>query len=304
MLLTPRLGPCLSLLALIPLLLSASATEPQILRHAFKETPSRPLELICYLPPHWKSADRRPAVVFFFGGGFWTWNVEQFAQQADYFARRGLVTILADYRTGEKDGAKPPMAFEDARSAFRWVRQNADQLGVDPKRIAASGGSAGGLLSAALLIVDGLDAPGEDRNVSVRPDALLLYNPALGTQVNERTIQRFGDESTWRKTAAALHADGTTPPTLLLFGSADSLLNSGKAWAEKLRTLGVRVDVKIAAGVGHGFFNFSPHLAASTRDVDEFLQSLNWLAPEPVVLLPVGEAKLSPSADNPERGQP
>lgn len=303
MLSAPRLVPCLTLLALIPGLLNAQPPAPQVLRHSYKETPARALELVCYLPPGWQPAEQRPAIVFFFGGGFWTWNIDQFGRQAEYFARRGLVTILADYRTGEKDGTKPPAAFEDARSAFRWVRQNAGRLGIDPSRVAASGGSAGGSLAASLLIEDGLDAPGEDKGMHVKPDALLLYNPGLSSRANERTFQRFGDEATWRKTSAALHSDGTTPPTLLLYGSQDNLLTSGQAWAEKLRALGVRVDLRITDGVGHGFFNFRPHLASTTQVVDEFLQSLGWLPREPVVALPDGEANLSDSAGNPERGR-
>lgn len=273
-----------------------------VVRHTYKTTEKRPLELICHLPADWRPTDHRPAIVFYYGGGFWIWNVEQFAQQADYFARRGLVAILADYRTGEKDGTKPPAAFEDARSAVRWIRSQAPRLGVDPGRLAASGGSAGGSLAASLVIADGLDAPGEDRTISVRPDTLLLYNPGLASASNDRTLQRFGSEEVWRKTAAVLHASERTPSILLLYGSQDNLLNGGRAYAAKLQALGVRVDLHVTDGVGHGFFNFPPHLAATTRLVDTFLQSLGWLKPEPIVPLPWAPARLSETANNPERG--
>jgi acetyl esterase/lipase len=283
--------------------LPAADSAPRVQRHRYSETPQRPLELVFHVPSAVRPEERRPAILFFFGGGFWTWNVEQFAQQADYFARRGAVAVLVDYRTGEKDGTKPPAAFEDARRAMRWVRQNAARLGIDPARIAASGGSAGGSLAASLIVADGLDAADADRSVSVRPDALLLYNPGLSARASERTSQRFGDEATWRKTAALLHVGPGTPPTLLLYGSQDNLLASGRAFADKLREHGVRVALEVTEGVGHGFFNFAPHLANSTQQVDSFLQSLGWLEAEPQVPLPSAAAKLSESPNNPERGK-
>jgi acetyl esterase/lipase len=276
---------------------------PTIVRHAYRQTAQRELELACYLPHDWRREDRRPAVVFFFGGGFWTWNVDQFAQQADYFARRGLVSILADYRTGEKDGTKPPAAFEDARAAMRWIRSHATQLGIDPHRVAASGGSAGGSLAASLVITNGLDAPGDDHTVSTRPDLLLLYNPGLPSAANARTVQRFGDEYTWRRTAAALHVGPDWPPSLLLYGSEDNLLTGGHALAEALHALRIRVELDVTAGVGHGFFNLPTHLAATTSRADRFFQELGWLQAGPFVPLPSGPASLSDSTSNPERGR-
>jgi acetyl esterase len=296
----------IALRLVIPLLLSvicASAAQ-EVIRHTYKSTEKRPLELVCHLPSGWTPADRRPAVVFFFGGGFWTRNIEQFERQAAYFSRRGLVAILADYSTGEKDGTKPPAAFEDARSAMRWVRANAGKLGLDPNRIAAGGGSAGGSLAAALVIPDGLDAPGEDRAISVRPDALLLFNPGLSTTANERTLARFGSDASWRRTAAALHVASDFPSVLLLYGSQDNLLTGGRAWANLLRAAGVKVEMQVTDGAGHGFFNFSPHLAETTLQADRFLQSIGWLSELPQVPLPEGGANLSDSAGNPERGRP
>lgn len=283
---------------------AADSGAPVRTRHVYKVTEQRELALDFFLPPAHAASDSRPVVLFFFGGGFWTWNPAQFARQADYFARRGLIAVLADYRTGQKDGTRPPVAFEDARSAMRWLRMHAPSLGIDPARIAASGGSAGGSLAAALDIVDGLDAPNEERAVSVRPNALLLYNPGLSRTVNQRGLERFGGEENWRRTAAAWHAEPATPPTLLLYGSRDPLLTGGRAHADQLRALGVRADLLVTADAGHGYFNFAPHLAHTTRDVDAFLQSLGWLGDEPVVAPPDGDAALEGSPNNPERGGP
>ena len=91
--------------------------------------------------------------MFFFGGAWTQWRPGQFEPQASYLAGRGMVAIRADYRVKNRHRATPADGVEDAKSAIRWVRQNASMLGVDPDRIVAAGGSAGGHLAACTACV-------------------------------------------------------------------------------------------------------------------------------------------------------
>ena len=86
---------------------------------------------------------------FFHGGGWKDGTPTVFYRHCKYFASRGIVAMSADYRVGRRDGAKPAQCVSDAKSAIRWLRQHAEKLGIDPNRIVASGGSAGGHLAAA-----------------------------------------------------------------------------------------------------------------------------------------------------------
>ena len=90
-----------------------------------------------------------------------------------------MVTILADYRVLNRHGTDARIAISDAKSAIRWVRENASALGIDPTRIAASGGSAGGHLAAATSVVSGFDSRQDNLEVSSKPNALALFNPVL-----------------------------------------------------------------------------------------------------------------------------
>ena len=92
------------------------------------------------------SAKLRAAVVFLNGGG-WTGDLpQQFNQQSNTVAEHGAVGIEVKYRLlNKRDRTTPPrICVEDAKSAIRWVSSHASELKIDPNRIAAAGGSAGG----------------------------------------------------------------------------------------------------------------------------------------------------------------
>src|SRR6478672_10141950 len=109
----------------------------------YKKVEERELKLFIEKPADWNASDKRPAIVFFFGGGWVGGTPQQFEKQSEYLATRGLVGIRVEYRVipkGEK-GA-PIVCCQDAKSAMRYVRSHAAELGVDSQRIAAAGGSA------------------------------------------------------------------------------------------------------------------------------------------------------------------
>ena len=108
----------------------------------YTKTKQADLEIVVHFPPGWKETEKRPGIVFFFGGGWENGTIKAFEPQAEYLASRGIVTARADYRVKSRHGVTPKECVDDARTAIRWFRQNAAKLGVDPDRIVASGGSS------------------------------------------------------------------------------------------------------------------------------------------------------------------
>ena len=106
----------------------------------FKSIGEVSLKLYVFNPPDHKASDARPALVLFFGGGWMHGDPSQFAKHAAYFASRGMVVVLPEYRTKEAHGTTPFECIADGKSAVRWVRAHATELGIDPQRIAAGGG--------------------------------------------------------------------------------------------------------------------------------------------------------------------
>lgn len=253
----------------------------------YKKTPQAELALHVHYPKGWKKEDKRPAIVFFFGGGWTNGSPKQFEPQATYFAGRGLVTVRADYRIKSKHDVTPAECVEDAKSAVRWVRQNAGMLGVDPDRIVAAGGSAGGHIAACTALSPALDAKGEDVKVSSKPNALLLFNPVLRFHGVDSLMQRIGNkEELGKAISPTLHLAKDTPPAILFYGKDDRLLEQGEEFVKRSKELGHRAELFLADGVGHGFFNRSPWLERTIYRADEFLASLGYVSGKPTIQLP------------------
>jgi acetyl esterase len=188
------------------------------------------------------------------------------------------VAARADYRVKARHGVTPEQCVEDAKSAVRWLRQNATRLGIDPDRIVAAGGSAGGHLAACTALAKDIEPAGEDLTISSRPNAIVLYNPVLRFDGIPQLLQLVNNDAVVaKKISPTLHLAPDSPPTLILFGSADKLKEHGGEFLKRAKELGHRSEMYTAADQPHGFFNRSPWQERTTVRVDEFLTSLGYL---------------------------
>jgi len=253
----------------------------------YKKTPQGELKMYIHLPDGWKADDRRPAIVFFFGGGWRSGSVTQFQPQATYFASRGMVTARADYRVKSRHNVTPDACVEDAKSAVRYLRQHAAELGIDPNRLVSAGGSAGGHLAACTALTPGLDAKDEDTSISSQPNALILYNPVVDlTGLGKHTAGL--DAKVAEVISPIRYVSKDMPPAIVFFGTADRLLPHGKALLAKAKTCGNRVELYTAEGQPHGFFNRPPWQTLTTIQADRFLASIGYLKGEPTLTPPAG----------------
>ena len=246
------------------------------------------------------SPEPSPAAVFYFGGAWAHGSPTQFAEQARYLASRGVTSVLVDYRVTRRHGSTVRDSLADAADAFAWVRSQAGQLNIDPARIAAAGGSAGGHLAAMLA---GLPDPAR------RPDALLLFNPVLLlatahtglAHLNPPTV--IASIEAWGLEAEELspyHLLGPqSPPTLIMHGRADSVVPFAASEAYVRRALAMGASPAVLVGFDeqdHGFFNVGRSggwpFVATMRRCDEFLAELGWLEGPPTLRIAVdGELK-------------
>lgn len=238
----------------------------------------------------------RAAIVFFFGGGWTSGTPEQFQHQAEHLAKRGMVAILADYRVKSRHQVKAVSCVQDAKSAMRWVREHAADLRVDPDRIVASGGSAGGHLAACTLLLDEFDESTEDGKISSKPNAMVLFNPALITapvkdapeveaQLRKQSVdsiaQRMGVEP--ERLSPYHHLRKELPPCIIFHGKADTTVPylTVEAFTKKMTELGGNCELVGYEGAQHGFFNYSRKDKKAYEDTltktDAFLSKLGYI---------------------------
>ena len=244
----------------------------------YKKAGERELKLFIEMPADWKATDKRPAIVFYFGGGWVSGTPMQFEKQSAYFASRGMVGVRVEYRTIPKGDKGPPtVCCADAKSAMRYVRGHAAELGIDPARIAASGGSAGGHLAAFTAMVGGQDDAQDDVSISPKPNALVLFNPVFNNGPGQWGHERVG--ARFMEFSPAHHITKDAPPTIVFLGDSDKLIPVGvvRDFEAGMKAVGVRCEARIYSKAGHGFFNADPAYTQTVDEADKFLTSLGWL---------------------------
>lgn len=239
---------------------AAPPTVPGAISRVYKSASGRELRAHV-LEPASQSANR-PAILFFFGGGWRRGTVTQFLAQAKAAAERGYVAVLADYRVSCRDNTTAVAAVEDARDAYAWLRREAAGLGVDPGQIVLAGGSAGGQLA----LVASLSA-----DSAARPVALVLYNPAVDLVPLASWIGLQREEAAEISPSAMNLA--ASPPMLILHGDADRIvpIDTAREFCSKVRAAGGSCELHEYAGQGHGFFNSHAKGAQGLTPYDDTL---------------------------------
>jgi acetyl esterase len=247
----------------------------------YKKIDSNNLGLRLYYP---SSADKvHPAILFFFGGGWVNGTPGQFEQQAKYFAKRGLISVLVDYRTQSKNHTTPFEAVRDAKSAIRYLRLNAAKLHIDPAKIIASGGSAGGQLAAAADLTH-LDEPNEDTTISSRPDALVLFNPVFDNSPQGYGYEKIGQN--YLEISPLHRIRKGASPAIVFLGTKDKHIpvKTAELYRQKMEAAGSRCDLFLYRDQEHGFFNYRPKtdnkfFFITLHEADAFLSSLGFIKP-------------------------
>jgi len=261
-------------------------------QYIYKQSAGQPRKMEIYFPPnHDPSKARVPGLILFHGGGWSGGTLDQFRAACAYFASRGLVCATAEYQMlGKGEAAKLPhgesrkrVCVIDAKSAIRWFKQHAGELGIDPERIITGGGSAGGHISALATMNPGLNDPADPQDINTDVVAYLWFNPAFSP-----------DDDKDPEIDILRHQKAALAPAIVFFGDQDTWKKGWDSAQAKWESLGVKtIDLQIAPGQHHSFFNAEPWKTLTLIAADKFLVKHGLLTGEPALPPPAsGETLL------------
>jgi arylsulfatase len=258
------------LIALAPLAMPASETYQPRLASAdkvevYKTTPESDL-VVNLFEGRGEGAAKRPAIMFFFGGGWVKGGTAHFKPQAQFFAERGYTVLLPDYRVASRHGTTVREAVEDAADAYRWLLKNAERLNIDPQAIVLAGGSAGGHLALSIPLLHP-ELP--------LPAALVAYNPVTQTTPGGyHTPGAFASPEDVGQLSLHDKARQGLPPLLVIHGDADKTVprENSRDFVSNWQAHGNTAELVTVTGAGHGFFNSGPSFQSSLEDTVGFLE--------------------------------
>jgi acetyl esterase len=229
-----------------------------------------------------------PVLVYIHGGGWVVGNLDSHDHLCRYLAARsGVVVVAVDYRLAPEH--KFPAAYEDCLAATRWVAASANELGIDAKRIAVGGDSAGGSLAAAtalavrdeawpMLRLQLLFYPSTDFTA----DTASMRDNATGYLLTRAAMEQFID---WYLPSRIARTDPRTSPQLAIDHSGvapayivsaefDPLRDEAHIYADTLEHAGVAVERKCYEGMVHGFMRMGGRVDRALVALDDAAAAL------------------------------
>lgn len=234
----------------------------------YRQSTPEPMRLHVFKPQGWKAEDKRPALVFFFGGGWVKGSPEKSASWAKFAAKNGMVGIAPDYRVKDRFNTTPLESVADGRAAMRWIQDHVSELGIDPNRIIVGGNSAGGLLAIWTCIEQTPVGSSADEAPKAKPAGLIMVCAVSDTTGKTGYApQRFGENT---EALSAVHKiDPKMPPTILFHGDADETVPQAQSIALKDKLIAQQTPcefVSIPQG-GHNFMSEIPEWKDKSRQM-------------------------------------
>ena len=237
----------------------------------------RKMELEFYLPE--EKRESCPCVVFFYGGGFTSRNMDSFSRHCEYFSSRGFICVNADYGLVNETGDLKE-CYRDGFRAYEEVLKLADKYGIDRQKTVVCGSSSGGSLAAHVALITGKPV----KTVLINPGVAWLYGnveyierEGSGTgRIIEQEAHRHQD---WEQ-AYYLLEEHRLPDTLIMVGTADEVCYRGSAlFHQKALEKGYESKLVLFEGLKHGQFNWqrsegNTGFSKSLEIMDEFLKNM------------------------------
>ena len=211
------------------------------------------LMLDIYTPRNHTEKDDLPVLLFFHGGSWKSNNKDKFKYIGRTMASRGYITVIPNYRLVPQ--SRYPDQIKDAARALRWVERNIGEYGGSHNNIILCGHSAGGHLASLLAFDDSWLKKYDINRDHIKSLVLLagVYIFADSYEEGHELVQNFVPADNWQEAQPYLHVDGEAPPTYIIHGENDKMvdIDQSRFLSRKLTKHGVETRLFLRKNMNH-----------------------------------------------------
>lgn len=225
----------------------------------YKTVDNYNLEIHLFLPENDDQQNKRPVIVYFNGGSWSEGKPDWSFSACQSYANKGWIGVTVEYRLAYRQGTLPFESVMDAKSAIRWLRQNADEYNIDLNKIVASGNSAGGHLVLATALVENWNEKTDDLRYSSVPNVLMVNSGVYDLTDDNTSWIRQGlrnrnqDENLVKEISPNYLIKKGLPPTLIIHGTNDRNVpfSTAKEFVDKMKFEGNDIEFQPLERAGH-----------------------------------------------------
>ncbi|WKN42366.1 alpha/beta hydrolase [Tunicatimonas pelagia] len=245
----------------------------------YKTVDGYDLDIHLFMPDTTTFKASAPTMVCFHGGSWTEGKPDYFFWAGDHYTQQGWAVAVVEYRIAARHGTLPFASVKDARSAIRWLRENAKRLNIDISKIVATGNSSGGHLSLATALADDCNETSDNVEISPVPNALIVIAGVYDLTVeNAQWISRAAEDEQMVTDISPNHLmKKELPPTLIIHGSQDNNCPypTAQYFATEMKALGNTIDFHAIEGAGH-FIWFGEHSGEVGQIRQQYLEALTF----------------------------
>ncbi|WP_428818588.1 alpha/beta hydrolase fold domain-containing protein [Microbulbifer sp. MCCC 1A16149] len=255
----------------------------------YRQLGKRALHLDIFRPESAAADERHPAVLLVHGGGWRSGNRTLQEPMATYLANHGFVAATVEYRLSLE--ARYPAGVQDVKAALGWLRNHAEEYGIDPHRIAILGASSGAQMATLVGVTPGMEvfetagSSGLDAaQAIVNLDGIVSFTTPMALKHENAPHKNpsaagawFGGRyqevpALWRQASPLEYAGAGSPPTLFINSSRPRFHAGRDAYIKKLAAADIPTEVMTHDDSPHPYWLFEPWFTPSAEKVTDFLQ--------------------------------
>ena len=245
----------------------------------YKEVDGFKLDMHLFIPNPEKFKGKRPTIVKFHGGSWSEGKPDWFFSTAEAYAKQGWVVAVVEYRIKGRHNAYPFESVKDAKSAMRWIRENADKYNVDSNKIIATGDSAGGHLSLAITLVENWNENTDNLQINAMPNVIIVNAGVydLTTRANRWITEKMENNDIVKEISPNHLLKKSPVKMLLIHGDKDRNCpyETATYFYNQMKALGNDIELYTVKEAEH-FIWYGKHSEEVSKITSEYIRSLNF----------------------------